>query len=106
MFPEIDTVHLQHSRAPFSQGLQTQMMQVASSTSGYISEMGCLQWRHFPARMSQERTGMLSYHASFVSHFGHRDGGDTSDSSRGSRHTTRPTSSSARRRSHSAAVGR
>src|SRR5512134_2265405 len=49
------------------------MAALASSTSGYIAEMGALQCRQRAPRMSQESTGMLSYQAIGASHLGQRD---------------------------------
>src|SRR5437879_6955006 len=55
---------------------------------GYRAEIGSLQYRQRPLRKIHPNTGILSYHASGVLHFGQCDGGVTSDSPRGSRHTT------------------
>ena len=62
-----------------------------NSTAGYIAEILVLQFRHFPPRMSQLKTGMLSYGAIGFPHFGQLDAGRTMDFSAGMRrmHTFR-----------------
>src|SRR5688500_5286706 len=59
--------------------MAAQMIPVASSTSGYIGEIGSAQLRHFPRSTSQESTGMLSYGRSPAPQRGHREGGRTTD---------------------------
>lgn len=44
-----------------------------SSMNGYKSDMGSLQWRHFPKRKIQDRTGMLSYQLIMWLHRGQRE---------------------------------
>ena len=64
---------------------------MASSTSGYIPEIGSPHDRHFALSHIQPNTGTLSYHFIGVSHRGHRDPGATIDKSSGIRkmHTLR-----------------
>jgi hypothetical protein len=50
-----------------------------------MAEIFVLQFRHFPPRMSQLRTGMLSYGAIAFPHFGQLDAGRTMDLSAGMR---------------------
>jgi hypothetical protein len=59
-------------------------MPVASSTSGYITEIGDAQVRHRPRNATQLMTGTFSNHASPRLQFVQRDAGHTIDSRRGS----------------------
>lgn len=52
---------------------------MSNSTSGYIPEIGFLQFRHFPRSTSQLSTGTLSYGRIGAAHFGHADAGITID---------------------------
>src|SRR5215217_420893 len=55
------------------------MHAVASSISGYWTEIGSPQSRHRARRSSHEITGTLSYQTSLRPHRGQRDGGLTTD---------------------------
>ncbi len=58
---------------------------VASSTSGYIAEIGCPHERHLPRSHSQPKTGTLSYGLIGVRQRGQRELGDTTDNPSGIR---------------------
>ena len=64
---------------PCCQTIAAQIPAVASSTSGYIGEIGSLQLRHLPRSSSHETTGMLSHGRSPTAQRGQRDGGRTTD---------------------------
>ena len=59
--------------------MNAQMSAVASSTSGYIGEIGSPHPRQRPRSTSHETIGMLSYQRSPCPHLGQRDGGRTTD---------------------------
>src|SRR3954452_1492431 len=61
---------------------------VISSTSGYFHAMDVPQRRQRPRRSAQETIGMLSYHASGVSHAMHADPGCTTERRSGTRAAT------------------
>src|SRR3981081_2213383 len=61
---------------------------VRSSTAGYRGDIEVPQVRHFPPRISQEMTGILSRSANWVPQLGHLDRGRTIDSLRGTRWMT------------------
>src|ERR1700691_1599818 len=50
-----------------------------------MGEIGARQLRHFPRRISQLSTGMLSYGRIFAPHLGHAEAGKTMDFPSGSR---------------------
>ena len=51
----------------------------SNSIVGYRDEIGWPQCLHFPLRMLQDRTGILSLAEIIVRHFGHRERGETTD---------------------------
>ena len=53
---------------------------MASSISGYCTEIGARQPRHRPRSASQATIGMFSYQRRPRPHLGQRDGGRTTDS--------------------------
>src|SRR6478672_6749744 len=61
---------------------------VSNSTAGYRAEIGCEQFLHFPRRIIQLNSGILSYGFIGVEHFGHAEFGNTIDSSFGTRWMT------------------
>src|SRR5882757_11537318 len=61
------------------------MSPVANSTSGYIGETGRPQLRHLPRRISQLKTGMLSYGLIGLRQRGHREPGETMERPSGMR---------------------
>jgi hypothetical protein len=61
------------------------MRPVANSTSGYIGEMGSPQLRHLPRRISQPKTGMLSWGLIGLRQRGQREPGETMERPSGMR---------------------
>src|SRR5258708_34214956 len=61
------------------------MSPVANSTSGYIGEMGKPQLRHLPRKISQLKTGMLSYGLIGLRQRGQREPGETMERPSGMR---------------------
>ena len=76
---------------PHARAAKSHPNATTSSTAGYTTEMGALQFRHFPPSQIQPRMGTLSCHLMGVWQCGQRDGGRMTDSSAGQRamHTFR-----------------
>src|SRR5207253_11306182 len=70
---------------PNSKNAVTKSNPVASSISGYITEIGAPHARHFPRSHSQANSGTLSYGLMGVPHRGQRDPGVTMEISSGIR---------------------
>src|SRR5215472_3556075 len=70
---------------PYSKNASTNSNPVASSTSGYIREIGSPHARHFPRSQNHANTGTLSDHLMAVPHFGQREPGEIIEISSGIR---------------------
>ena len=70
---------------PYSRNAATNNNPVASSTSGYITEIRSPHARHFPLSQVHPKTGTLSYGLIAVPHFGQRDPGEIIEMSSGIR---------------------
>src|SRR5690606_20352572 len=73
---------------PICRYTKTQNAPVNSSTAGYRIEIGSLQLRHFPPRMSQLKIGMLSCSLIAESHLGQVEFVNTMDCICGTRWIT------------------
>ena len=74
-----------HGVRPYRQTNKKVSTPVKSSTSGYCTEIGCLQFRHLPRNHKKLNTGILSYHLICALHLGQAEGGHAMDFSRGMR---------------------
>src|SRR5215467_9471826 len=70
---------------PYSRNAATNSKPVASSTRGYITEIGAPHARHLPRSHSHANTGTLSDHLIAIPHFGHREPGEIIEISSGIR---------------------
>ena len=64
---------------PFRHTMKAHMRAVASSMSGYCTEIGSRQPRQRPRSTSHDTIGMFSYHRRPRPHRGQREGGRTTD---------------------------